>query len=44
MRTQEQIEEELKKHKQRLKDNKSLNEKQKYIHKCYIEALEWVLK
>lgn len=44
MKNKEQIEEELQRHKQSLKSNKKLNKIQKYIHECYIEALEWVLK
>jgi len=44
MKTIEQIQEEVRKHKQALKNNKEMKKMQKYIHECYIEALEWVLK
>ena len=43
MKSEEQIHEELQRHKQRLKENKKLSENERRIHKCYIEALEWVL-
>ncbi len=43
MKSQQQIEEELQRHKKRIKHNKELTKIQKYIHECYIEALEWVL-
>ena len=43
MKNKEQIEEELERHKQRLKSNKELTKTEKYILECYIETLEWVL-
>ncbi len=46
MKTEEQIREELKKHKNWLKENRLIKdkEKDKYLHECIIEGLEWVLK
>lgn len=45
MKSEEQVREELKKHKQRLKEKKyELSEKEKYLHECIIESLEWALK
>lgn len=45
MKTEEQIKEELLKHQTRLKENKfELTDKEKYLHECIIEALQWVLK
>ena len=47
MKTEEQIKEEITKHKKRLKeiwhlkDEKSI--KDKYLHECIIEGLEWVI-
>lgn len=45
MKSEEQIKEELEKHKQWLKDNKfSKNKNEVWLHECIIEGLEWVLK
>ena len=45
MKAEEQIREEVNKHKEWLKENQfTKNENDKWLHKCIIEALEWVLK
>lgn len=45
MKTEEQIREEIKKHKDWLKENWFIDkDKDKYLHQCIVEGLEWVLK
>lgn len=45
MKTEQQIKEELQKHKDWLKENRfTENKNDKYLHECIIEGLEWVLK
>lgn len=45
MKTEEQIKEEIKKHKDWLKDHPFCKNKNNiWLHECIIEGLEWVLK
>lgn len=45
MKTEEQIQEEIDRHKQHLKKIQFTGTKnEKWLHECIIEGLEWVLK
>ncbi len=45
MKTEEQIKEEITRHRQWLKENQfTQSQNDKWLHECIIEGLEWVLK
>lgn len=45
MKTEEQIKEEIRKHKEWLKENQLTGSKNEiWLHSCIIEGLEWVIK